>query len=315
MRDVVTLGESMVLFVPQRTGLLRNASVFDRSVAGAESNLAVGLARLGHRVGWMGRLGNDEFGETILGFLRGEGVDVSAVLRDGTAPTAVFFKERRRAGSSRVFYYRAGSAASRLSPDDLQADYIRSARCLHLTGITPALGPDCLGAVRRAMEIAREAGVTVSFDPNIRLKLWTAKTARTILRELLPLVDWVLAGHEEVELLTGERDPEGGAARLLEMGPKTAVVKLGDAGALALTGSESVSAPVFPVEVVDTIGAGDAFDAGFISGSLRGWSLAEALRLGTITGALATTVPDDVEGAPTWAEIQKYFGGEELTER
>lgn len=315
MRDVVTIGESMVLFVPQKSGLLRNSSVFDRSIAGAESNLAVGLARLGHRVGWMSRLGNDEFGEAVLNFLRAEGVDVSAVHRDDRAPTAVFFKERRRAGSSRVFYYRSGSAASRMVPGDLSEEYIRGARCLHLTGITPALGADCKATVRRAMEIAREAGVTVSFDPNIRLKLWPADAARDSLLDLLPLADWVLAGHEEVELLTGHADPERGAAALLEMGPTTAVVKLGEAGAVAMTGSESVSLPAFPVEVVDTIGAGDAFNAGFISGRLRGWPLGEAVRLGTILGALATTVPDDVEGAPTWAEIQKYFGGEELTQR
>ena len=315
MLDVVTMGESMVLFVPQRAGLLRNAAVFDRSIGGAESNLAVGLARLGHKVGWASRLGNDEFGESILAFLRAEGVDVSAVIRDDDAPTAVFFKERRRAGSSRVFYYRAGSAASRLSPAELPEDYIRGARCLHLTGITPALGPDCLAAVRRAMEVAREAGIPVSFDPNIRLKLWSVESARESLLGLLPLVDWLLVGHEEVEMLTGQRDPERGAGILLGRGPGTVVVKLGSAGALAVTESEAVNAPAFPVEVVDTIGAGDAFDAGFISGCLRGWELGEAVRLGTILGALATTVPDDVDGTPTWAEIQKYFGGEELTQR
>lgn len=315
MLDVVTLGESMVLFVPQRHGLLRNASSFDRSVAGAESNLAVGLARLGHQVGWMSRLGNDEFGESILAFLRAEGVNVDAVTRDETAPTAVFFKERRRAGASRVFYYRTGSAASRLSTSDLREDYIRNARCLHLTGITPALSRGCAEVVRRAMEIAREAGVPVSFDPNIRLKLWAADAARESLLELLPLVDWLLAGHEEVELLTGESDPERAAAILSEHGPETVVVKLGAAGALAIAGQEIISCPAFPVDVVDTIGAGDAFDAGFLSGRLRGWSLGESVRLGTILGALATTVPDDVEGAPTWAEVQQYFGGEELTQR
>lgn len=315
MLDVVTMGESMVLFVPQRTGLLRNAAVLDRSIAGAESNLAVGLARLGHRVGWMSRLGDDEFGESVLAFLRAERVDVTSVVRDAAAPTAVFFKERRRAGVSRVFYYRAGSAASRLSPADVPDDYIRRARCLHLTGITPALGPDSLAAVRRAMEVAREAGVTVSFDPNIRLKLWSADAARECLLDLLPLVDWLLAGHEEVEILTGERDPERGARILSEGGPGTVVVKLGSEGALALTDSGVVSAPAFAVDVVDTIGAGDAFDAGFISGQLRGWDVGEAVRLGTILGALATTVPDDVEGAPTWAEIKKFFGGEELTQR
>lgn len=310
MLDVVTLGESMVLFVPERMGLLRNSMTFERSVAGAESNLAVGLARLGHTVGWVSRVGDDEFGACIRNFLRGEGVDVSRVLVDSGAPTGVFFKERRRAGTSRVYYYRTGSAASRLTPDDVAEDYITGARCVHLTGITPALSPSCRATVERVMAIAKDAGIPVAFDPNVRLKLWPAKEARAALLELLPGVDWLLIGHEEAELLTGESDPEKGAKVLIDRGPSTVVVKIGSEGALGLSRDETIHSPAFPVDVVETIGAGDAFDAGFVSGRLRGWDLGECLRLGNLLGALATTVPGDVEGAPTWAEIQPYLGAE-----
>ncbi|MCZ7574604.1 MAG: sugar kinase [Ardenticatenaceae bacterium] len=305
----------MVLLTPTRPGLLRYATSFDRSVAGAESNLAIGLARLGHRVGWMSRVGDDEFGQCVLSFVRGEGVDVSRVIVDPAAPTAVFFKERRAAGITRVYYYRAGSAASRLSPEDLDPAYIRQARYLHLSGITPALSASCRAAVLRAMDIAREAAIPIAFDPNIRLKLWPAARAREVLRALIGRTNLVLASQEEAELLTGELDPERAARALLELGPALAIVKLGANGALAVGDGGVVHEPVLEVEVVDTIGAGDAFAAGFLAAQLRGWELPAALRLANIMGALTTTVPGDVEGMPTWTEVQPYLGGTSLVTR
>ncbi|HUE95578.1 MAG TPA: sugar kinase, partial [Longimicrobiaceae bacterium] len=290
---------------------LRYAPTFERFVAGAESNFAVGMVRLGHRVGWISRVGTDEFGECILTFLRGEGVDVSRVQSDPDAPTGVFFKERRRANATRVYYYRAGSAASRLSPDDVPPDYIRGARCVHLTGVTPALGASCQAALDRAIAVAREANVPVSFDPNVRLKLWSADAARSTLLELLERVDWLLVGQEEARLLTGEPDPEKGAEILLERGPSVVVVKLGAEGALGSTSAGILHSPAVPVEAVEATGAGDAFDAGFVSGQLRGWGLSECLRLGNVLGALATTTIGDVEGLPTWAEVQPYLGAME----
>src|SRR5687768_10368379 len=157
--DVVTLGEAMIVMVPDRVGLLRNATRFERFVAGAESNVAIGLARLGHSVGFVTRVGDDEFGRTILATLRGEGIDVAHVRVDPAAPTGLFFKERRKPGETRALYYRAGSAASLLAPEDVPEDYIRDSRCLHLTGITPALSRSCRATIDRAIDIAREAGV------------------------------------------------------------------------------------------------------------------------------------------------------------
>ena len=313
--DVVTLGEAMVLFVPDRIGLLRYAHTFSRYVAGAESNLAVGMARLGHKVGWISRVGDDEFGQYVQAFLRGEQVDVSQVLTDTGAPTGVFFKERRRSDSTRVYYYRKGSAASRMAPADLDPAYIGRASYLHLTGITPALSASCQQTVLHALDLAAAAGVPVSFDPNLRQKLWDPAAAKAAYLDILPRVSIVLTSEEEAALITGKSDHTRAARQLLEMGPQLVVIKLGAKGALGFTKDQKAFAPVIPVDTVETVGAGDAFNAGFLSGQLRGWDLEASLKLGTILGALATTVPGDVDGLPDWEEIQPYLGGSRTIER
>lgn len=313
--DVVSVGESMVLLVPQQMGLLRHATRFERYVAGAESNTAIGLARLGHAAGWISRVGDDEFGACVEAAVRGAGVDVSNVIRDAHAPTAVFFKERRRPGHTRVHYYRSGSAASRLSPEDLDPDYIRRARYLHLTGITPALSTSCRNMVRAALRMAREAGVAVSIDPNVRFKLWSAEEARAVLLDFIAEAQLVLTSEEEAQLLTGERDAEQSARALLRRGPSQVVVKQGRKGAFAISEEEHVHTPALRMEAVETIGAGDAFNAGFLSGQLRGRDLAGSLRLGAVAGALATAVPGDVEGLPTWAEVQPYLEAGEAPQK
>lgn len=313
--DVVTLGEAMVLFVPDRIGLLRYAHTFSRYVAGAESNLAVGMARLGHHVGWISRVGDDEFGEYVQAFLRGERIDVSCVKVDADAPTGVFFKERRRSDSTRVYYYRKGSAASKLTPDDLDAAYIKQARYVHLTGITPALGATCKATIMHALALAKEADVPVSFDPNLRQKLWDKEAARAAYLEILPHVSLVLTSEDEAALITGTTNHTEAARKIMEMGPSLVVIKLGAKGALGFTKDEKVFAPAVPVDTVETVGAGDAFNAGFLSGQLRGWDLPASLKLGTILGALATTVSGDVDGLPDWEEIQPYLGSGRTIER
>jgi 2-dehydro-3-deoxygluconokinase len=304
--DVVTFGETMVLFAAVEQGPLRFANTFTRHSAGTETNFAVGLARLGHQVGWFSRVGDDEFGQYIVNFARGEGVDTSRVIVDPEAPTGVLFKEKRELGPRKIVYYRRGSAASRLSPNDLDAEYIGSARYLHLTGITPALSATARVTVFAAARLARERGVKVSFDPNLRLRLWTREQARDTMRELLPLCDVVLPGLDEAELLTGETDPDRAADAIRALGPRTVAIKLGPDGALGVTSDERVRAPGVKLErIVDPVGAGDGFAAGFMAGQLRGLSLVESLRIGNVVGAFATTVVGDVEGLPSWREVQE----------
>jgi len=203
-----------------------------------------------------------------------------------------------------VLYYRRGSAASRLSPADLNAEFIASGRYLVLSGITPALSASCRETVFAAAEIARGAGVTVVLDPNMRFKLWSREEARAVIRDLAGHADVLLPGADEAELLTDESDPRAAATKLLALGPRMVVVKLGARGAVALTAEGFVEADGYPIpRVVDPVGAGDAFCAGLLAGQVRGMDLPASLALANRCGALAMLVPADQEGLPRWDEV------------
>jgi 2-dehydro-3-deoxygluconokinase len=302
--DVVTFGETMVLFNPNSVGPLRFAAQFEKTIGGAESNVAIGLARLGHQVGWMSRLGDDEFGLFIRNYIRGEGVDTSHVIFDPIHPTAVFFKERQELKESKIYYYRKSSAASYMTPEDIQEAFIAQAKYLHLTGITPALSESCKNAVCQAIDIANKNGVKVIFDPNIRLKLWSKEEAKKTLLDISKRTDIVMPGIEEGELLTGFTSPEDIAKSFLEQGVQCIVIKLGEKGAYYATEEQQEYISGYPVkQIVDPIGAGDAFAAGFISGLLRGWSYKDSVRFANKIGAYALTVVGDVEGLPYWSQV------------
>jgi 2-dehydro-3-deoxygluconokinase len=322
--DFVTIGESMVLLQPPQDGALAYAPLLQRSVGGAESNVALALSRLGKKTRWVSRLGNDPFGDIILHTLSGEGVDTSFVQRDTSAPTALYFREIKGYGEPTVYYYRRGSAASLLTPNDIQTEWMQDARHLHVTGITPALGAHTREAVEAAMRLARELGLSISFDPNLRRKLWDENTAREVLLSLVPLCDIFLPGIEEVEFLLGESDPQEAGAAFLEMGAKVVVIKLGAQGSVAFTKEGRVEAPPLEVErVLDSVGAGDAFAAGVLSILLDEESplqassstLQCALGRGSIMGALATQFRGDWESLPKLEELERIEAGQEQIAR
>ncbi len=300
--DVVTLGEAMVMLVAGWPGPLEQVEIFHKRTAGAETNVAIGLARLGLRVGWGSRLGQDSLGRYLLDSLRGEGVDCSRVILAPGERTGLLFKSRVTDGSDPlVEYHRAGSAASRMRPDDVDRDWLLSARHLHATGVFAAVSADSFEVTRRTMRLMREAGRTVSFDTNLRPTLWpSTQTMREGVNELAALADWVLPGIEEGRLLTGEREPAAIARFYLDRGARLVVVKLGPDGAYYDDGARSGHVPASPVErVVDTVGAGDGFAVGVISGLLEGLSLERAVARGAWIGARAVQVPGDTEGLPT----------------
>jgi 2-dehydro-3-deoxygluconokinase len=302
--DVVTFGETMVLFTPMSVGPLRFVGQFEKTIGGAESNVAIALARLGHQVGWFSRLGQDEFGLYVRNYIRGEGVDTSQVIFDEQFPTAVFFKERRAAGDPKIYYYRSGSAASQISTEDLNESYIAQAKFLHLTGITPALSLSCQETIHAAIDIAKRSQSTVVFDPNIRLKLWSKEEAKQALLAIALKSDIVMPGMDEGQLLTGKDTPEEIASFFIEKGAKVVVIKLGERGAFYAAQNESGYVEGVKVkQIVDTVGAGDGFAAGFLSGLLRGWSYQKAVELANRVGAFALTVAGDVEGYPFWSQI------------
>jgi 2-dehydro-3-deoxygluconokinase len=309
--EVVTFGETMVLLLAEQVGPLREATTFRRYIAGAESNVAIGLSRLGQRSGWFSRVGDDDFGRAVVFRVRGEGVDTSQVKIDPAAPTGMVIRERREMGPIEQVYYRRGSAASRLMPEDLDAGYIAQARFLHLTGITPALSASCRETVFAAAEIARSAGVRVVLDPNYRSKLWDGETFRRVVRDLAALTDIILPGREEAELLTGETDPRLALDGLSGLGPSVVVLKVGGEGALALWEDQLIAAPAAKLErIIDPVGAGDAFAAGLLAGLLRNLSTETALALANRCGSLAMTTPGDMESLPTWQEVTSELIGD-----
>jgi 2-dehydro-3-deoxygluconokinase len=324
--DVVTIGESMVLFQPFTGGSILYAPMLAKSVGGAESNIALALNRLGKRTRWISRIGNDPFGDIITSTLGGEGVDVSMVIKDDASPTAVFFKESKGYGDPYVYYYRKNSAASKLSPQDLSEKWFQGARHLHVTGITPALGDKTKVLIRESMILAREKGLTVSFDPNIRNKLWSIKEARETLLSLIPYCDMFFPGLEEAEFLIGEKTEEDYCHEFIKMGVKLVVLKLGSRGSMCQFGDTVIRVEPYKVTtVVDTVGAGDAFDAGFLSvlldknlllheDSLHS-SVPHALKRANIMGALATQFKGDWEGSPTLSEIINIESGKQAVTR
>lgn len=236
-------------------------------------------------------------------------MDVSNVKIDNNAPTAIFFKEFHELKDPTVYYYRTGSAASRIEPTDLDEEYISQAKILHLTGITPALSENAKKTVYRAIELAKKHNVKISFDPNIRRKLWKDEECKKILLDLITKVDIVLPGISECEFLFGETNPEKACTKLLSMGPKIVAIKLGKEGCIVADNNNIQRVKGMVIEnVVDSIGAGDGFDAGFITGILNKWDIKECGRLANDVGAFVTTVRGDIEGLPTLREIKEFRG-------
>lgn len=309
--DVVTFGEAMVLIQPQIAGPLAQATVLSRSIAGAESNVAIGLSRLGRRARWISRVGSDPFGQVVINTMAAEGVDISMVERDPDAPTGIFFRDFRSGAEPVGYYYRRQSAFSKLSPRDVKAEWFADARHLHVTGVTPPLGENTTEAVIVAMKRAREMGLTISFDPNLRRKLWDDATARRTLLDLVPLCDVLLPGREEAEFLVGTGSDEELSRKLLSLGAGAVVMKLGGDGAMAMVGRQIIRSPGWKVErVIDPIGAGDAFAAGFLSvyidvaGPLTQEQWRTALDRANRMGSAATQFQGDWEGLPRLPDLQ-----------
>jgi 2-dehydro-3-deoxygluconokinase len=303
---VVTFGESMALFRAEPGEPLRTARRFIRSIAGAESNVAIGLSRLGCDAGWFGRVGGDPLGLSILDVLRGEGVDTSRAVVDDAAPTGVLVRDTHAERRIEVAYARAGSAGSRLSPADLDAEYLTSAAMIHVTGITPALSRSALEATTEAVRIASEAGVAVSFDPNLRRRLWPdLGEARRVLLSLAERSRIVLLGQAEATLLTTQETPTEAAKWLADRGVEVVAVKLGAGGALGFSNGASYHGAALPVHAVDPIGAGDAFDAGFLWARLQGADMPGCVAEGNLAAGLSIQACGDIEGLPYRREMEE----------
>jgi sugar/nucleoside kinase (ribokinase family) len=305
--DIVTFGEMMQMFVAETPGPLEQVMTFTKRTAGAETNFAIGIARLGLRMAWASRLGTDSMGRYLLAEMQRERVDCSKVVCDAQQRTGFQFKGRTLDGSDPpVEYHRQGSAASRMTPDDVDEAWLCSARHLHATGVFAAISPSARAASQKAIATMRGVGRTTSFDPNLRPTLWSSpEQMRSEINALAFQADWVLPGIDEGRFLTGEHTPEAIARFYRHRGAKLVAVKLGPEGAYYDSDEGAAYVPGFPVrQVIDTVGAGDGFAVGLVSALLEGRSVADAVRRGAWIGARAVQVLGDTEGLPTRAELE-----------
>ncbi|WP_291767105.1 bifunctional 2-dehydro-3-deoxygluconokinase/2-dehydro-3-deoxygalactonokinase [Caldivirga sp. UBA161] len=311
MLDLVALGEPLVQFNAVTEGPLRYVAYFEKHSAGSEANVCVAASKLGLRSGLITRLGNDEFGLFIYEWLRGQGVDVSRIKFDPERPTGIYFVQRSYPvpGVSTVLYYRRGSAASALSPSDLDEEYIADSRIFHTTSITMAISDSAREAAFRGVEIARRRNVMVSFDVNIRRLLWPSiedavKAVEVVLRN----VNVLFLDENEAELLFGTKDPQG-VFREAEarFGISRVILKMGLKGSVARWDGETVSSKAFQVPVKDPIGAGDAYAGVFLASVLKGLPPSRAIVRASAAAAMVVMVRGDEENLPREQDLETFL--------
>lgn len=311
MANVLTFGETMALLTAESTGALKDAPLFKRSVCGAEMNVSVGLTRLGHCVSYISRVGQDPFGEHILDFMGVQKISARFIGVDTQWRTGMQLKEKTMDGRDPlVVNFRKGSAFSHITIEELPPVDWQQIDHLHVTGITAGLSMDARTTMLHLMDTAREHGAPISFDPNLRPTLWASQEEMTrVINEVAAHADIVLPGHGEGKILTGEKEPEAIADTYLARGAKTVIVKLGTDGAFTKNNDGSMfHTSAFPVtHVVDTVGAGDGFAVGVLSGILEGLSLPEAVRRGAAIGALVVMTAGDNEGLPTKDQLRDFM--------
>lgn len=312
MPELITLGETMVCFSPSGNETLQYGNLFEKRIAGAESNVAIAMVRLGHSAGWISKLGNDSFGRYIRNTIRGEGVDISQVSMSTAYPTGLMFKQTIDSGDPQVTYYRHNSAASHLLPTDFSADYFNDCKVFHTTGINAALNSECFSAMKQAISTAREKNCLISFDPNIRLKLCSPDQIREPLLEILSQTDIALLGSDEAALIFQTNNTDEILSALFELGVTYVGLKLSDKGSIAATRNQRFFSPSFPVKKIDSIGAGDAFNTGFLAGILDAMPLEKCIEYGNAMGAIAVTSKGDYESLPLKEELHSFLKKEQI---
>ncbi|MFT8320282.1 MAG: sugar kinase [Bacillus sp. (in: firmicutes)] len=309
--DAITFGEAMALFMADELGNLQDIHHFTKALAGAEVNVAVGLSRLGLKVSWMSKVGNDSFGKYIRQYLQKEGVDTSQILMDEENPTGFQLKAKTKIGDPDVQYFRKNTAASKISEKELNQDYIRQTRHLHMTGIPLAVSESFRQYALLALAVAEKQKIPVSFDTNLRPKLWKSQDEMiAVINETAFQCNIILPGIHEGEILTGSKDASKIADFDFNNSEKVelVIVKLGPDGAYYKSHHEEGYVSGFIVEdVVDTVGAGDGFATGVISGLIEGLPIKEAILRGNAIGALAVQSPGDHDGYPTREQLNDFL--------
>lgn len=314
--DVITIGDAMIAMCPEKKGPILFSNTFERKVGGAELNVAIGCARLGLKSGWISNLGNDDFGKYILRTVKSESIDTSEVKLIDGYQTSVYFREILSDGSSRSFYYREKSPTSTMKAEELNEEYFKNAKVLHITGVFPSILKNNQKIILEAIKLAKKYNLLVSFDPNIRLKMWTKDEAKDFITSILPDVDILLIGDEEVELLLDEFNIEKAIKTFHDYGISKVIIKRGAKGAVGSDGSNTYYVDgIKPKALVDTVGAGDGFAAGFLSATLKGQLFEDAIRFANAVGSLVVGVEGDNEGLPYYDDVLVHLGQAKKIER
>lgn len=309
MARILLFGEPMALFTATEYGSLEEVKKFERSLAGAEINVGIGLVRLGHEVTYLTRLGEDPLGRGISQKLIEENIDTSMISYDPIYKTGMMMKNIVKKGDPEIAYYRKGSAFSQVDPSIIDTLNLDQYDLLHVTGIPCALSENCREATMRLVKKAKSSGLKISFDPNLRPLLWTSeKVMIETIHEIAAYADMILPGISEGETLMGSDDPNKIADYYHNMGIKQVIIKLGSDGAFIKSDQECFIQPGYKVEnVVDTVGAGDGFAVGMISAVLEGLSLKDASDRANAIGAMQVSVMGDNEGLPTIDQLNAFM--------
>lgn len=306
--DIVSLGEPMVEFVAIERGRLGEVTTFRRGWGGDTCNFAVAVARLGGSAGYLTRLGGDEFGRSFLSLWKREGVDASSVIVEPDGVTGIYFIALAEDGSHDFTYYRAGSPASRLDRGDVNPEYLARAKIFHTSGVTRAISESAAAAAETAIVLARRAGLTISYDANVRPKLRPISSLRAAFEDLAPSVDIMFISTEDASHLFGTIPAQAIIDRILGSGPRLVVLKQGEAGCLigAADGTR-LPIPGWPITLVDATGAGDAFDAAFLVERARGASLVTAGKFANAVGALTASALGAIGAIPTRTQVEQFM--------
>ncbi|QIK69303.1 sugar kinase [Erysipelothrix sp. HDW6C] len=309
MSDVLLFGEAMALFVADEVGSLVDVNKYTRTIAGAEVNVAVGLSRLGHDVTYLTRLGNDSLGKYITNFLVQEGIDIRNISYDSVYRTGIQLKNKVEKGDAYAPYFRKGSAASQIDASIVDTIDFSQFKLIHVTGIALAISPSFRELSFAIVRQARDRGITISFDPNLRPKLWDTQAEMiATINEMATYADIILPGISEGQILTGEQTESEIAAFYHHRGVRDVVIKIGDQGSYVSGQNIEKVVPGFKVDtIVDTVGAGDGFAAGLISGIIEKLSLEEAVKRANAIGAIQVTHWSDNEGLPTHEELIAFM--------
>lgn len=306
MVDVISFGEPLIEFCATRPGSFDEVETFRRGWGGDTCNFIVSVARLGGRGGYICKLGSDVFGKSFLDLLRREGVDITNVLIEKDGFTGVNFILLREGGEHEFIYFRKGSAASHFTPSDLKIDYLKSAKVFHTSGISMGISETCRQTVFKAIEVIKDSGRLFTFDINFRPRLWSPEIARPFIERAVNAADIVFASLEDLTLLYGDTNYRTIVEKLsAEEG--IFVIKLGSEGCAIYANKTWIKVPGFKVKVVDTTGAGDAFDGAFVTGFLEGMDLVKLGRFANAVGALTTTGFGAIPPIPRRDSVEEFL--------